>query len=77
MHTHTHTITIKITVLEAPPSMRHWWENTEMRSLAVHFPPSPSSTRPRDALSDLELAGVCSDSDVDDDDDTEEEGGQG
>lgn len=47
-----------------------------MRSLAVHFPPSLSSTRPRDALSDLELAGVCSDSDVEDDVD-EEEGGQG
>ena len=41
--------------------MRHWWENTEMRSLAVHFPPS-ASTGQRDVLSDLELADVCSDS---------------
>ncbi len=27
-------------VLQAPISMRHWWENTECRGLAVHFPSS-------------------------------------
>jgi len=37
--------------------MRHWWENTEVRSLAVHFPPSSGASKGR-VPSDLAVLGL-------------------
>lgn len=66
----THTRT---KVLGAPPAMRHWWENTEVRSLAVHLPPSHNTQGQQQPppLSDLAALGLGG---CEEEEDFEEEG---
>lgn len=62
IHIYLHTPLLQ-PVLGVPQSMRHWWENTEVRSVAVHLPARASHTRPPLDLNGWESEGGESEED--------------